>query len=117
MKYILFRPQIAQTMDYEPSLKINEQIIERIGNNLNSKSFKFIGINIDETTSWKCLIDHICKTISSVNYIVEKAKNVLPISCLMTLCQSHILYYTLSSDILWGWDLTGVLITNTAIVF
>jgi hypothetical protein len=76
-KYIIFRPQIAQTMDYERSLKINEQNIERIGNNLNTKSFKFLGIQIDETKS-------------SANYIIKKAKNVLPISCLMTLYQSLI---------------------------
>jgi hypothetical protein len=89
-KYIIFRPQIAQTMDYERSLKINEQNIERIGNNLNTKSFKFLGIHIDETTSWKFHIDHICKKISSANYIIKKAKNFLPISCLMTLYQSLI---------------------------
>ena len=43
-KYIIFRPQIAQTMDNERSLKINEHNIERIGNNLNTKSFIFLGI-------------------------------------------------------------------------
>jgi len=60
-KYIIFKPQIAQPMDYERSLKINEQNIERIGNNLNTKSFKFHGIKLNETTHWKCHIDHICK--------------------------------------------------------
>ena len=59
------------------------QNIERIGNNLNTESFKFLGIYLDETTSWKCHIYHICKTISSANYIIEKAKTVLPISHLM----------------------------------
>jgi len=58
--FITFRPQIAKTMDYERSLKRNEQNIERIGNNLNTKSFKFLEINMDEATSWKCHIDHIC---------------------------------------------------------
>ena len=89
-KYIIFRPQTAQTMDYERSLEINEQNIERIGNNLNTKSFKFLGINIDETTSWKFHIDHICNKKSSANYIIKKAKHFLPNSCLMTLYQSLI---------------------------
>jgi len=45
---------------------------------------------MDETSSWKCQIDHTFKTNSSANYIVEKAKNVLLILCLMTLYQSLI---------------------------
>jgi len=70
-KYIIFRPQRAQTIDYERSLKINEQNIEWIGNNLNTKSFKFLGIYMDKTTSWKCHTDHIYKKHSSAYYIID----------------------------------------------
>ena len=88
----VYYSQTTHSLDYRlrAELKINEQNIERIGNNLNTESFKFLGIYMDKTISWNCHIDHICQRITSANYIIEKAKNVLPISYLMTLYHSLI---------------------------
>jgi hypothetical protein len=89
-KYILFRPVSQHKEINNHSLTINNQQIERIINTSNTKSFKFLGIHIDETTSWKFHIYHRCTKISRANYIINKVKRVIPISCLQTLYNSII---------------------------
>jgi len=88
-KYIVFRPSVRYKNLDNYNLKINDLVIERIGNNSPTKSFKFLGIHVDETTSWKAHIDHVSKKISKCNYVINKIKNVLPMACL------HLLYHSI----------------------
>ena len=102
-KYILFRPSTNF-----PNIKDNYQIlldgqpVDRIGNDCPEKSFKFLGIHIDETLSWKYHIKQVCSKIARSNYTINRVKRVLPKDVLKTLhdtmIQSHINYGLL----IWG---------------
>ena len=48
--------------------------VDRIGNNQKEKSFKFLGIHIDETLTWKRHIDKVSSKISRANYMISKVK-------------------------------------------
>ena len=49
------------------------------------KSTKFLGITIDNKLSWKYHIDNICKTVSRNIGIINRVKQFLPLSVLLTL--------------------------------
>ena len=90
-KYILFRPTITFRRNVDECIYMNGQEVIRIGNDLNEKSFKFLGLYLDETLSWKFHIQNVCSKISRSNYIINiKVKNVLPKSSLRTLYSSLI---------------------------
>ena len=95
-KYILFRPTTTYPKFITEHIYLNGQEVERVGNNQNEKSFKFLGIYMDETLTWKHHIEKVCSKIASSNYIINKVKHILAKSTLKTLystlIQSHINY-------------------------
>ena len=50
-KYILFRPNVTVPKSNTNCIMLNGQKVVQIGHKLNEKSFKFLGIHIDETLS------------------------------------------------------------------
>lgn len=101
-KYILFRPTTNYPKTINENIYLNGQQVDRVGNNQNEKSFKFLGIHLDETLTWKYHTQNVCSKIARSNYIINKVKNVIPKSSLKTLysslIQSHINYGIL----VWG---------------
>jgi hypothetical protein len=83
-------------------LYIDNQTIEKIGDLQQTKSFKFLGMEIDETISWKKHIDKVCTKISRANYIINKVKNTIPKQCLLTLYQSIIQCHINYGLQIWG---------------
>ena len=63
-KYIVFRPTASHIPTENASIQINNQPVERIGNTINNKSFKFLGIHMDENINWKAHINYICTNLS-----------------------------------------------------
>ena len=101
-KYIIFRPNNAHSIPQDLEIKINGQSVERIGNNTTNKTFKFLGIHIDENITWKSHINYICSKISHSNYVINKVKNILPKPCLLTLYQSIVQCHINYGIHLWG---------------
>ena len=101
-KYILFRPTITFPRNVDECIYMNGQEVIRIGNDQNEKSFKFLGLYLDETLSWKFHIQNVCSKISRSNYIINKVKNILPKSSLRTLYSSLIQSYINYGIIIWG---------------
>ena len=95
-KYIVFRPSTQYPDITNRQIYIDGKSVSRIGNNENEKSFKFLGIHLDETLSFKQHISKVCTKISRSNYIISKVKNILPRYSLLTLyssiVQSHLNY-------------------------
>ncbi len=92
---MLFRPVITHLRPHE-DIYLNGERVEQISHNKDEKCFKFLGIYIDETLSWKYHVNKVCKKITSANYIINKVKNILPQSSLRdlysSLIHSHINY-------------------------
>jgi len=63
--------------------KISE--IERIYNSGPTKSFKLLGILLDEYLAFDHHVDMLCNKLSKSLYIINRSKNVLPTNCLLTL--------------------------------
>ena len=95
-KYIVFRPSTRYPGITNRQIYIDGKSVSRIGNNENEKSFKFLGIHLDETLSFKQHISKVCTKISRSNYIINKVKNILQRYSLLTLypsiVQSHLNY-------------------------
>ncbi len=61
-KYIPFRPTTAYPKCIREHIFLNGQEVERVGNDQNEKSFRFLGIYMNETITWK---HHIEKSVKN----------------------------------------------------
>ena len=98
-KYIVFRPStrypdITNRHIYIYILMVNQFLELEIMKMRNL--FKFLGIHLDETLSFKQHISKVFTKISRSNYIINKVTNILPRCSLLTLyssiVQSHKLW-------------------------
>ena len=79
-----------------PVLVIDNVIIERVN------SFSFLGLSLDENMSWKTHTNKIRAKISRSVGIINKLKNVLPLSIKVTLYNALILPHVNYNLIIWG---------------
>ena len=70
------------------SLKLDGKMIDRIGNNCEEKSFKFVGHHLDEFLTWDSHINHILSKLGSSNFAIARTKNFLPLKIRTTLYNS-----------------------------
>ena len=82
--YMLFSNSITQLPN---QVIFSETVIKEV------KSMKFLGITIDDKLSWKYHIDNIRKTVSRNIGIINRVKQFLPLSVLLTLYSTFILPY------------------------
>jgi len=105
-KYIIFSPN-KKYLYYYPrndynQIYLNGQVVDQIRSDGDEKSFKFLGIHMDETLSWKFHIQKVCSKIASANYFINKAKHFLPKACLSNLYSSLVHSHITYGLILWG---------------
>ena len=100
-RYAVFRTKNMQ-LPPDLSLKIGNEVISRIGDDMPEKYFKFVGHLIDEHLCWIYHVRHVQNKISTGNFFLAKAKNILPRHILLNLYNSlirpHLEYGILS----WG---------------
>ena len=73
-KYILF----GNNKNIEaPTLTLNGTELERIHENGTTKSFKFLGVHLDEHLSWKHHIDNINNKISKISFHLTRLRKLL----------------------------------------
>ena len=101
-KYIVFKTGHKNHNLSDKEITVNNITLERIGDDCQQKSIKFLGVFIDESLTWKYHIDHINKKISRALYCVKQVKNLLPATSLKllytALIQPHLMYGLL----IWG---------------
>ena len=101
-KYMLFRPRNYTTNISHNRIYLNGEEVDQSSNTNNETSFKFLGLHVDESLTWKYHVKKVCARIARSNYILSKVKNFLSNSTLNTLyaaiVQSHINY----GLIIWG---------------
>lgn len=111
-KYIIFKPkgtrinlgleggvvfdnnEIGQPWDKDKVIPL-----ERIHNdntNISNRTYKLLGLYLDEHLSFDYHCTHVCTKIAQSNYIINRAKNFLPLASLKTLyfamVHPHLLY-------------------------
>ena len=79
----IFRKLIKLCLQIKGS--IGGEIIERIGNDCPTKSFKFVGVNIDENLSWNTHINKVKSKISFASLQISRLKNIFPTETLVNL--------------------------------
>ena len=72
------------------SLKVKDKVLERVGDELRTKSFKLLGHMIDEHLTWTDHIENVCSKISCGNYALARVNNFLPLKVRLTLYNSLI---------------------------
>lgn len=95
-KYMIFRNPKAEFNEESFKLRVGNEDIERV------KSFKFVGVIIDEFLTFEEHTSHITQKVSSSIYALRQVKNVVPSKTLKTLYNTLVkphIEYGLS---IWG---------------
>jgi hypothetical protein len=101
-KYIVFRTNRMAKIPDTFKLSIGGRDVERIGNNCNTKSFKFVGIHLDEFLTWEHHINHVINKISSSNFALNQIKKIIPMNIRKTVYNSLVKPHLEYSIIAWG---------------
>ena len=84
------------------NIYISGREVERIGSNCETKSFKFVGVYLDEFLTWEHHINHIINKISSSSFVLNQLKKIVPLHIRKTLYNSLVKSHTDYSIIAWG---------------
>lgn len=97
-RFILVGPGVHENVNIE----LCGQLVNRVGERQKEKSFKLVGVHLDENLSWKYHIQKIHSKVSSALSLIRRSKKHLPlaIKCMLynSLIESH-LGYCIS---IWG---------------
>ena len=85
-----------------PTLKLNNQIIERV------TEFLYLGIYLDENLSWDSHVNYIGNKISKNNGMLRRLKHTLPRNILKTIYLSLINSHLNYGILLWGFNLERI---------
>ena len=77
-KYILFRDKKMSVDFSDLNLEIDNDNIERIGEDCKEKYFKFVGLHLDEFLTWDHHAKYVRSKAASTVYSLSKLKNLLP---------------------------------------
>ena len=101
-KYMLFR---NNSMPFESEIckiKIGGQEIERIGRDCKTKTFKFVGLMLDDNFTWEYHVNHVQKKVSSSIYALNQSKKFLPIKAKTMIYNSLIKPHLEYGSLVWG---------------
>jgi exonuclease III len=101
-KFMVFRLSSMQPVNNNFRIFINGEEVERISNESETKSFKFVGVHLDEFLNWNEHTKMVKNKVSSSLYALNQIKNVLPSKTLKTIYSSMILPHLNYSNITWG---------------
>ena len=101
-KFMVFRTNKMQNVNQDFLIKIGDQSIERIGNDCNTKSFKFVGVHLDEHLTWEKHINQVINKVSSANFALNQLKKILPLNIRKTIYNSLVKPHIEYSIITWG---------------
>ena len=77
-KYILFRNKNKHVNFNNLNIKIENNIIERVGSGCKDTSFKFVGVHLDEFLNWEQHTKYVRGKAASAVYALSRVRNLLP---------------------------------------
>ena len=83
-------------------LKMEGTQINRIGKNCDEKSFKFVGIHLDEFLDFDHHISHVKNKLSKSNYAINSVKNFVPLHIRKMLYNSMFKSHLEFGILAWG---------------
>ena len=83
-------------------MKINDTVLSQIGKDFEEHSTKFLGLNIDESLTWKYHLNCINNKIARALFQIKQAKNILPVNSLRTLYLTMVHPYLSYGILGWG---------------
>ena len=101
-KFMVFRTKQMHCVQDSLNIKIGSEKIERIGNDCNIKSFKFVGVHLDEFVTWEQHINSVINKVSSANFVLNQLKQLLPAKIRKTIYNSLVKSHLEYSIIAWG---------------
>ena len=101
-KYMIFRNEKMPKIDNNFELMIDGVKIERVGKDFETKSFKFVGVNLDEFLNWEYHINHVKNKLSSAIYALNQVKNYISSNTMKTIYNSLFQPHLEYSIITWG---------------
>ncbi len=101
-KYIVIRPMHMKCDLNQYAVHIGNTVLDRVGNNCQETSTKFLGMHIDENLTWKQHITEINKKVSRALFSIKQVKHVLPPESLRTLYFALIHSHFSYGIIAWG---------------
>ena len=101
-KYMIFRNSKTEINEGICKIKIGNEEIERIGENCKTKSFKFVGIFLDEFLTFEHHVKHVAHRISGSLYALKQAKSVLSTKILKLLYNALVKPHLDYGLIVWG---------------
>ena len=93
----------AGTKDkFNNQLILQGNLIERVGENQNTKSTKFVGLKIDEGLNWTHHVDYISKKLAKGAFLINKFKNFIPLNLRILLYNAIIKPHLDYGVLAWG---------------
>ena len=100
-KYILFK--LKNKHVHFTTLIFRGAPIERIGNDCETKAFKFLGHWVDDNLTWDIHTNKLINKLNSANFALSKVKTKFPFKARLTIYNSLV-----HSNLMWGSLVTGV---------
>ena len=101
-KYMIFRNDKMPKISNNFELLIDNTKLERVGKDFETKSFKFVGVHLDEFFNWDYHINHVNNKISSAIYAINQVKKILSSDTLKTIYNSLFKPHIEYAIITWG---------------
>ena len=83
-------------------LSIGGDVISRIGEGCEEKSFTFLGHHLDENITWVHHVNHANKKLISANYALSRSKAFLPQKTLVNIYRSLFESHLHFGSTFWG---------------
>ena len=95
-KYMIFKNKYSNRTYHDPVINIDNTTISKVA------CIKFLGVNLDESLTWKQHTTYIKNIVSKYSGILFRLKNMLPYSTLYSLYNSLVLPHVLYCNIIWA---------------
>ena len=87
---------------HNPQIYIDGILVERIGELSMERSFKYVGVKIDENINFKEHVEHVHRKINKAMYCIRQQKRMLPLKTKLLLYNGLVKCHLDYCNIIWG---------------
>ena len=98
---MIFSPLGTTVFTYD-QIQVDGHPIERIGDKFKTKSFKLVGVHLDDKLSWINQATHIRNKLASANYTLARVRKLVPQRAKLVIYNSLFRCHMENSLLVWG---------------